>query len=800
MQATRVDLHVHSSHSNRPNYWAMRTINCPESYTPPLDLYHAAKRQGMDYVTITDHNTISGNLEIAHLPDVFISSELTCHFPEDGCKVHVVVLGVTEQQFAELARIRKNIYETVSYLRKEQIAHFLAHPLYAQNDRLSADHIEKSLLLFTNFEVRNGARSHRFNQFMKKITATLTPIRLEQLANRHNLEPYGTQPWHKGLIGGSDDHSGLFIGRAWTEVMGGETVAGYLDAVYNGFCRPGGDDGDPLTLAHSLYGIAYNFYQEQQRPKRGRSAPFITQLLNHLFGQVNGTSLSLWDKTKLFLRKNWPEAWDHGDGHSFETMLDREAQYLLSDKNFIEQLQGVEGNRRIFAVTSRLINRMLFRYTEQLTRMEFKGGLSGLFNSLGTIGLLHLMASPYYVAFHHQHRGKELLTELGSRMNISTHGEEKIALFTDTLDEINGVAMTIRRLIATARGRGVSLTVITSGDSNRQMEGVMNFPSLGKIALPEYPELTLHFPPILDIMEYLEREAFTHIHISTPGTVGLLGLTLSHLMNLPVAGTYHTDIPQYVGRLSNDEFLEQVAWNYMIWFYGRMDEVLIPSAATRQQLVERGLPQEKTLPLPRWVDTDQFSPRLRRSGYYRVKGLDDGPILLYVGRVSREKGLELLADVFKQVVDSGIPVGGLAIIGDGPYQEEMVKTLQGYPVLFTGFLQGEELAIAYASADLFVFPSATDTFGNVVLEAQASGLPVIVTNQGGPQELMINQETGLIVEAEHAPSLTEAIASLLNAPEQLTRMGSQARHYIETNAPSPDITYATILRQHTATA
>lgn len=230
-------------------------------------------------------------------------------------------------------------------------------------------------------------------------------------------------------------------------------------------------------------------------------------------------------------------------------------------------------------------------------------------------------------------------------------------------------------------------------------------------------------------MDIVEREGFTRIHISTPGTVGLLELLIARLLNLPAAGTYHTDIPQYVRSLTNDEFLEQAAWNYMIWFYGQMEEVMVPSAGTRQQLQSRGLPPERIKPLPRWVDTDSYSPGMCNPNFWKGRGLGT-MVLLYVGRISREKGLELLVDVFRKLVDDGAAIA-LAVIGDGPYREEMEAALCGYPTLFTGYLAGEQLQMGYASADLFVFPSATDTFGNVVLEAQASGLPVIVSDEGG---------------------------------------------------------------------
>ncbi|MFH1028043.1 MAG: glycosyl transferase family 1, partial [Pseudomonadota bacterium] len=203
MKISRADLHVHSSHSNKPTYWALRKFNCPESYSSPELIYHAARKQGMDFVTITDHNTISGVLEIAHLPGVFVSSEVTCYFPEDGCKLHVVVLNINEDSFREILELRKNLYELVDYLHRSNIPHFVAHPLYAQNDKLSADHLEKLLLLFRVFEVKNGARAKRYGTFLEEILDSLTPEKLAELADKHGMAAVGETPWIKGRVGGS---------------------------------------------------------------------------------------------------------------------------------------------------------------------------------------------------------------------------------------------------------------------------------------------------------------------------------------------------------------------------------------------------------------------------------------------------------------------------------------------------------------------------------------------------------------------------------------------------------------------
>ncbi len=796
--AFKADLHVHSSHSNKPTYWAMRKFNVPESYTSPKHLYRVAQERGMDFVTITDHNAISGALEIAHLPGAFISSEITAHFPENGCKVHVVVLHISETQFRTILELRKNVYELVAYLHSEKLAHFLAHPLYAQNDKLNREIIERSLLLFTTFEVKNGCRAHRFNGFTKRLVSSLNEPVIERLANKYDVQPYGATPWTKGIVGGSDDHGGLFIARAHTTVYDTPTIDSFVDAVRSGDSWADGEDGGPLTMAHSLYGVAHSFYRERLGQKRRGATPFVTALLDRFFN-VGAERGSFIDKIRLFILKNLPVSQNHA-GKNFEEILESEARLLLNDTTFMAGLDNNDSNRKIFEITSRLANRLIFHYTTRLMTLPLNTGFFEYLNTVGTIGLVHTLISPYYLAFHHQHKGKELIRELTKSLPEMHQKEapEKIALFTDTLDEINGVAITIKRLISTARNRGIVLTVITSGAAGEKaVEGVKKFESVGDFVLPEYPELKLNFPPILDVMDFIEREGFTRIHISTPGTVGLLGLLIARIMNIPVAGTYHTDIPQYVRSLTNDEFLEQAAWSYMIWFYGQMEEVMVPSAGTREQLVSRGLPAERMKPLPRWVDTDTYAPEMRNPSFWKSRGIGLGrTVLLYVGRVSREKGLEMLVDVFRELVDSGAAIA-LAVIGDGPYREEMEAALVGYPTQFTGYLAGEQLRRGYASADLFVFPSATDTFGNVVLEAQASGLPVIVSDEGGPRELMIDGETGVVFRAGSKNGLASAISFLTSDPGHMTRMGLNARLFTVANAPDSSQTYNTILHVNT---
>ena len=789
----RADLHVHSRHSNRPSIWAMRRINCPESYTAPEQIHATAKARGMDFVTITDHNSIGGCLEIAHLADTFISVELSTYLPDNGCKLHVVALDINETVFVDLMHLRKDAYELVGYLREHNLVHFVAHPLYDMDGRLTVEVVEKVLLLFDVVEVRNGGRSRRFNRMTRQLLDVLTPELYEGLRDKHRAMGLQSPRWCKSRVAGSDDHSGLFVARAHTSVPEADSLAAFLQGIRDGGSQREGEHGDALTLAHTIYGIGHRFYSERVRGDGARSMPFVRLFLDRCFPSQR--KMNPLERAACFIRGNMRELLGRDRDIGFERLLDREVGKAMHDARLLADVAAGDRERRIFVIASALANRMLYHYSERLCTTSLKTGVVPFLQALGSLGVIHALASPYYLAFFHQHRSKELLHALRASFALpSEKKEERIVLFTDTLHEINGVAMTIKRLVKTARERGVDLKVITVGDADQgETDGVRTFRSVGDVALPEYPGLSLRFPPILDVLDYIERKGFTRVHVSTPGAMGLLGLAAAKLMDLPVAATYHTDIPQYVGRLTDDVFLENSAWSFILWFYNQMDEVLVPSASTRDQLVERGLAPEKVRPLPRWVDTETFAPAWRDPKFWGRRGLNGGPTFLYAGRLSKEKNLALLAQAFRGLVKEGV-TAGLAVVGDGPFRQEMEAELHGLPVHFTGFLHGEELARAYASADVFVFPSATDTFGNVVLEAQASGIPVIVSDQGGPRELMLPEKTGLMVKANDAHELAQAMRFFGGDRKLCRRMGEEARRFIETRAPAPEEIYSTILQ------
>jgi glycosyltransferase involved in cell wall biosynthesis len=183
-----------------------------------------------------------------------------------------------------------------------------------------------------------------------------------------------------------------------------------------------------------------------------------------------------------------------------------------------------------------------------------------------------------------------------------------------------------------------------------------------------------------------------------------------------------------------------MAWNYMHWFYSQMDRVYVNSQKYLERWVERGLAREKLAILPRGLETEVFDLRHRDPQFWKKRGAR-GKVVLYVGRISKEKELDFLAQVAERL--KGDPGITFAFVGEGPFLPELKTKLP--QAIFTGSLHGQELSTAYASGDLFVFPSTTDTYGNVVIEAMSSGLPVLVSDQGGPRELLRDSADGEVV-------------------------------------------------------
>jgi glycosyltransferase involved in cell wall biosynthesis len=408
-----------------------------------------------------------------------------------------------------------------------------------------------------------------------------------------------------------------------------------------------------------------------------------------------------------------------------------------------------------------------------------RSALGSLSDRLGWMLGAAAMVAPYLLAAGYHAREERFAAEMSEEFfgaSLTDRGPVRVAMLTDTFDELNGVAGTLRRLAAHSARTDSGITVITCRERAGEGPGVAAVRPLAWMPVPAYadPSWRLGVPPLLDLLEVLQRRRVEVVHAATPGPMGLAGLLLARILGLPFVCSYHTELARYALTLTGDRVAAEIVRAGLGWFHGQAERVYAPSRATASGLVAEGVDPHKLVLFSRGVDTDLFRPERRTRSMRRRLGGPDATIVLSVGRISKEKGLLRLAEAMRRlsVTRPGLT---LALVGDGPAREEVAAALAGVPHRFVGPLRGEELAAAYASADLFCLPSETETLGQVVLEAGASGLPVVVSDAGAACESVRDGSTGLVARAGDPDDLARRLAELVDDPLTRGAMGASAR-------------------------
>ncbi|MBU0509202.1 glycosyltransferase [bacterium] len=784
----RVDLRVHSRYSDRPTNFFLKRLKAPESLTEPEAAYALAKRRGMDFFTLTDSDNIAGCLQLAHHGDVFTSCETTVEFPEDECMIELLLFGLREGQLQHLLGYRRNIYQVRDYLLSEGILHAVAAPLDILNLRLSPDHIERLLLLFDHFETRSGARHPRTNNYVTTLLDHLTPEFMNELQKKWGIEPASPRPWQKGYLGGSGDYCCQYIGLTWTEAAKASTPAEFLTELQRKSGSPGGVHGTSLGAAHSMYRVAFQYYQKNLRGRNVREPDIVTLVLSRVLQpdmprrprlrQLIAAVANMISSALRMRRRT--------------TFLERRLvrEFLLAYNALPpgERLRDIARDdlitfdERLCALVDRVIGRVTYRLFLQASR-EFDRGHFVNAVTLGSAILpLQAVMGPYLYAFDKLNKDRSLIAQLDERfgrpLELPSHGSrrKKIAWFSDTVNDVNGVSLTLNKMADVAEALDADLTIISSviPEKASPKSKFLNFEPMGEIPVPDYDLQKLTVPPGIRILRYLETAGFSEYVISTPGPVGLIAMFAARLFHVPCRAIYHNDFPQHVRHITGDEGLEAATWIYMRWFYGKADVIYSPSAFYRDQLVEHGFDGSKIFLFNRGTDLEFFNPRHHDEAYWEPWKLKNRPVLVYIGRISREKNLDVLLKAFLSDPDLCARTS-LAMVGDGPYLNELRARYVHPSVAFCGFQKGKSLARAYASADVFVFPSTTDTYGNSVLEAQASGLPAIVSDEGGPKDIITPGESGIVLPGHDVEGWRAAMRELAFNSEKRLRMAAAAR-------------------------
>jgi glycosyltransferase involved in cell wall biosynthesis/predicted metal-dependent phosphoesterase TrpH len=732
-------MHCHSTASQHSRLGVQRAVGLPECATPPEEVYELAKRRGMDFVTITDHDTISGVLEIAGRPDVFVSEELTAYFRGERQAVHVLCYGITLEDHDWLQARAGDVELCAAYLYEREIACALAHPYYTVDAPLTSRHRRRLAELFPIWEIRNGARARELNRPAATYVATRDGIG----------------------IGGSDDHAGVDIGRTYTEAPRAATPAEFLAHMRSGAVAARGEQGSAAKWAHAAIALAARALGpgaagSRARPDPARVLTMVRRLLREGDARQGAVGTDLAPDDARCLLRAWLSAVELGEGDEQELIAHMQADGFSHSDLYRRACRAHE--RKLRAAVEVAVGAVS-------GRAEVAAAAEGLFEAC-------IAAIPYAPARAFLASEQAKLAAIPASGPLASarpapgarrreDGERpRVAILADGIGSTHGVTRTIEEI----RQRGVPGFEIEVLGTDPQVDRRM--PAVAEIEVPFYPGLRIGIPSLPVAVDVLADGGFDAIHVCSPGPAGVAGALVGRGLGLPLVGSYHTELTAYAGLRSGDRRVADAMAMAVSALYGSCDLVLSPSPAADAALTAIGMSPERVLRWDRGVDTGRFDPAMHEPG------LLPGPLnVLYCGRVTREKGADLLAEAF-ELAREREPDLHLVVAGGGPEEQHLRERL-GPSATFLGWLEGAELARAYASADIFLFPSSTDTFGQVILEAQASGLPVVAVAAGGPLSLIEERASGLLRAAD-AQALAGAVLELAGSPllrDHLTRGG-----------------------------
>jgi glycosyltransferase involved in cell wall biosynthesis/predicted metal-dependent phosphoesterase TrpH len=686
-------MHCHSTASQPSRLGVQRSLGLPECATPPEEVYELAKRRGMDFVTITDHDTIDGCLELADRPDCFVSEELTARFAGEPQAVHVLCYGITPGDHEWLQAHAGDLEACAAYLYENEVVCALAHPFYNVDVPLTPRHRHRLAELFPIWEVRNGSRAAELNM----------PAAIY-------IETQGGTG-----IGGSDDHAGVDIGRTFTEVPAVSTPEEFLGRMREGAAVAGGEQGSAAKWAHAAMALATRALVLDGEAGDGAPDPsavlkIAQRTIEEGAAREGKVAADIGPDDARALLEAWLRSIE----------IDQRGHDLLS------RLQADDfSHADLYRHARRTHERRLRGAIAQGSSAAARGDVSTVFGSLFEA---LLPAIPYVpaTAFLEAEKAK-LASRPGER--------PRIALIADGIGAMHGVTATIER-IRELGVPGFEVEVVgTDAGVDRRL------PSAAELEVPFYSGMSLGVPGLPGLVETLSEGRYDAVHVTAPGPAGVAATLLSQISGTPLVASYHTELAAYAGLRSGDGDVESVVQTALSAFYGAPLRVLSPSPATDRSLLALGIDPARLGRWERGVDTSRFDPsKAARNAY-------PGEIkVLYAGRLTREKGVDLLAESFLRA-RAADPRLHLLLAGGGPEEGELRARL-GEHATFLGWLEGDALARAHASADIFLFCSTTDTYGQVVLEAGASGVPVVAVAEGGPASLVENRHTGMLCQPD----------------------------------------------------
>lgn len=800
----KIDLHCHDYNSNVPDELLGRILGVPETWLKSEDLLKSLEKYGCNAFTVTNHNNSRSCHELrACGKDVLVAAEFSVTVPDFEVGIHVLTFGFSLDQEKQLNKLRYNVYDFLQYTHKNNIPTIWAHPLYhyATKELPTFDFFCKMALIFERFEVLNGQRDTWQNMLVKSWISTLTPEVIDANAKKFNIDLtlYTNRPYQKSMSGGSDDHMGIFAGHTGTylhvpnlkeRLKQTSRAELSLEAIREHRMVPygGHQNIEKLTIAFLDYVFQVAMHMEQpdllrmvlhkgsaqykiiaivianlfSELKRHKTTMRFVKLLHRSF--LGKRSVKL---TELMVSKAYKPVFKEtitiADAHNLspEKMTEQFYQAINTINN---QLNGILFNRlqkKIDALSdSQTFNELSLDSALEKIKLspiirdfiegttskdklhkkkvtDFLDGLTFPFLSSALILAANFASSKVL------YNNRKLLTSFSEELG-KLHHPKRMLWLTDTFDDKNGVSSVLQEMHREIKRLNLPIDMLVCSNSVQPDDHLIVMKPEAELTLPFYKEQTFRIPNINKIHALFLENEYDRLICSTEGIMGLISVLLKNAYSVPAYFFMHTDWIMFARKVMkwDTHGIDRVRRSLRL-FYGNFDKLFVLNNYHCEWLAGREMEYDRNniCMTGHWVD-EKFKP-VASSKMEAFNTPETTKVLLFAGRLSVEKGVMDVVDVYNQVKATFCDVK-LVFVGVGPAEKELKKLLP--EAIFKGWVDSNDLPAIYSAADMLLLPSKFDTFGLVVLEALSCGLPVAAYNAKGPKDIIEHQISGFVAK------------------------------------------------------
>jgi len=823
----RVDLHCHDRNSDVPDELLGRILGVRETWLTTDELLSTLHASHVDLVTITNHNNARSCWELLDRGiEVLPAAEWSCHMPDFGTGFHVLAYGFTPAQEARLTVLRRDIYRFAEYCAQEDIPTTLAHPLHfhAPQGTPPQEMMDRLGLLFERFEVFNGQRDVWQNLLTATWVEGMDEETLQAMSRRAKLPVDGfcRNPLVKRLMGGSDDHFGMYAGSVGTylhvpnlaaRLAAGETCPRLaLEALRSGATAPYGSPCEEEKLTGALLDYACQLVLHMEDPgllrvlfHRGEASDKMLalavangvfelrrhnvtmELLGTIHRALHGQDPSL--KVRLFTNKAFrplvaklhdiakarragPDAFQAALSETVPAVF-RELGGVLT-----ERVRGKFEGRNAISLGDFSDRLEIPTHFRALFGTESAGGRDGSRN-LGEIvdGLpfpllsAAVLGGAVFAAHSVLNLDRPFIEGFAAKLG-KFQNPRRALWMTDTFGDKNGIARVLETALEEIRRRNLPIDIVVCSSTLEEGPHLRVVRPMAEFSLPFYEGQDLRVPDPVELHRLFLEGGYDRILSSSEGPMGLCGLLLKYAFNVPLFAFLHTDWLDFARRRLHlgEAALDRFRRVLRSW-YKAHDGVFSLNRECRDWLLspDMGIAPERIHDTAHWAEGG-FEPisEARREDLFPGVASDD-PVLLFAGRLSEEKGVLDLPAILESV-RAVHPKTKIVFCGTGPAEDTLRARIPDG--VFLGWTPKETLAACYSAADFLVLPSRFDTFGCVVLEAMACGLPVLAYDCKGPRDLVEHGLSGFL--ASRPEALAAHAAAALTDPVRMASLRSRA--------------------------